>query len=101
MPIGTSVAERVAAGEISLSGAAGRRVVITASSVGSPKLQADTAAKQGPVPERLVKSTEAISSSRLYSNTQTHTQNAEQRRRDKMGTEETEKTNPSKLKIQC
>lgn len=93
--ISTSVAESVAAGEIrSLCGAAGlqtavevdEHVVITASSVGSRILQADAAAKQKPVPECLLKSTEAISSSRLYSNTQT-----QNRMRDKMGTEKTER----------
>lgn len=96
--ISTSVAESVAAGEIrSLCGAAGlqtavevdEHVVITASSVGSRILQAEAAAKQKPVPECLLKSTEAISSSRLYSNIQT--QNTEQRRRDEMGTEKTER----------
>lgn len=50
-------------------------VVITASSVGSGMLQADTAPEQKLVPECLLKSTEAISSSRLCSadmNTHTH-----------------------------
>lgn len=72
------MAESVATGEIrSPCGAAGPQtavevveVVITASSVGSGSLQADVAAKQKPVPECLLKSTEAISSLRLYSNTQ-------------------------------
>lgn len=55
-------------------------VVITASSVGSGMLQADTAPEQKLEPECLLKSTEAISSSRLCSadtNTHIHTQNAE------------------------
>lgn len=51
-------------------------VVITASSVGSGMLQADPAPKQKLVPECLLKSTEAISSSRLCS-ADTNTQNAE------------------------
>lgn len=71
----TSVAESVAAGEKrNPCGAAGvvevdEHVVITASSVGSGILQADATAKQKPVPECLLKSIEAISSSRLYSDT--------------------------------
>lgn len=56
-------------------------VVITASSVGSGTLQADAAAKQKPAAECLLKSTEAISSSRLYSDTQTQrTQNREEKK---------------------
>lgn len=76
------MAERVAAGEKRSPCAAaalqtaveavGVDVVISASSVGSGALQGD-AAEQKPVPECLLKSTEAISSSRLYSNTHTST----------------------------
>lgn len=66
----------------------GKHVVLAAPSVGSAVLQADTAAKQKP--ESLLQNTEAICSSRLYNNTQTHTESAEQRRRDKIGRERTE-----------
>lgn len=82
----TSVAESGAVGEIRSPCSAAalqtavevevvdvdENVVIRASSVGSGILQANAAAEQKPVPECLLKSTEAISSSRLYSNTQTH-----------------------------
>lgn len=68
----TSVADSVAAGEIRRPAVeADEHVDITASSVGSGTLQADAAAKQKPAAECLLKSTEAISSSRLYSDTQT------------------------------
>lgn len=60
-------------------------VVTAASSVGSGVLQADAAAKQKPAPECLLNSTEAISSSRLYSNGQTHKECRTQRGREKMG----------------
>lgn len=53
-------------------------VVISPSRVGSATLQADGAEQK---PECLLRSTEAISSSRLYSKTQT--QNAERKREDK------------------
>ena len=93
----TSVAESVAAGEIrSPCGAAGlqtaveadEHVVMTASSVGSGMLQA---AKEKPVPECLLKSTEAISSSRLYSDTQKKAESRTERR-EKMGTFERRQT---------
>lgn len=86
----TSVAESVAVGELrSPCGGAGlqtavevdEQVVITASSVGSGTLQAAT---QKPEPECLLKSTEAISSSRLYSNTKTHRGCRTQRRREEI-----------------
>lgn len=56
-------------------------VVITSSSVGLGILQADAAAKEKPVPECLLKRTEAISSSRLYSDTQTQQKTETKRRR--------------------
>lgn len=90
----TSVTESVEVGEIRRPcGAAGlqtavevdEHMVITASIGGSGALQTGAAAKEKPMPECLLKSTEAISSSRLYSNTQTHrhTKKAEQREKRK------------------
>jgi len=75
---GTSEAESVVVGEIRSPCGAGvevvdAHVVITASSVSSRLLQAASAAAASkPVQECLLKSTEAISSSRLYSDIQTH-----------------------------
>lgn len=72
----TSVAESAGVGDIrSPCGAVvevvDEHVVITASSVSSGTLQAASAAESKPEQECLLKSTEAISSSRLYSNTHT------------------------------
>lgn len=55
-------------------------VVIAASRVGSGILQRADVAEQKP--ECLLKSTEAISSSRLYSNTHTYTHTAEEEKRE-------------------
>lgn len=72
---------------------------ITASSVGSGILQAAAAAEQRP--ECLLKRTEAISSSRLYSNTHTAEKYRKKHlREDKKTRNHSEQINPSDIKPQ-